>query len=129
MWDSPTVTMLLCSLIAWYVVRTRMRGKRWLDSLAFLPNTIPSIMIALAFVFMFLTLPWRLIPIYGTIWIITIAVVTRYLAFGSRTMHGAILQLHHDLEEAADRRAALVQLAGRVQVAGAQTDSDHAGRS
>ena len=98
---APTLCMLLCVLISWYVVRSKMRGKRLLDTLAFLPNTIPSIMIGLAFVFMFLTLPWRLIPIYGTIWIITIAVVTRYLAFGSRTMHGAILQLHHDLEEAA----------------------------
>src|SRR5207244_11031325 len=60
-----------------------------------------SIMIALALVYLFLTVPWRLIPIYGTVWIITLAVVTRYLAFGSRTMHGAVLQLHHDLEEAA----------------------------
>ena len=33
--------------------------------------------------------------------IIIVAVVTRYLAFGSRTMHGAVLQLHQDLEEAA----------------------------
>jgi len=72
-----------------------------LDVLAFLPNSIPSIMIALAFVYLFLTVPWRLIPIYGTVWIITLAVVTRYLAFGSRIMHGAVLQLHHDLEEAA----------------------------
>jgi iron(III) transport system permease protein len=98
---APTVAMLICSLIAWYVVRSRMRGKRWLDALAFLPNSIPSIMIALALVFLFLTLPWRLIPLYGTIWIISLAVVTRYLPFGSRTMHSAILQLHHDLEEAA----------------------------
>ncbi len=78
-----------------------MRGKRLLDVLAFLPNSVPSIMIALALVYLFLTVPWRLIPIYGTVWIITLAVVTRYLAFGSRTMHGAVLQLHHDLEEAA----------------------------
>jgi iron(III) transport system permease protein len=98
---APTGTMLLCSLIAWYVVRSRMRGKRLLDSLAFLPNSIPSIMIGLALVFLFLTLPWRLIPIYGSIWIISLAVVTRYMAFGSRTMHSAVLQLHHDLEEAA----------------------------
>jgi iron(III) transport system permease protein len=98
---APTLTMLICSLIAWYVVRSQMRGKRWLDSLAFLPNTIPSIMIALALVFLFLTLPWRLIPIYGTVWIIAVAVVTRYMAFGSRTMHSAVVQLHHDLEEAA----------------------------
>jgi iron(III) transport system permease protein len=98
---APTITMLVCTLISWYVVRSSMRGKRLLDVLAFLPHTVPSIMIALAFVYLFLTVPWRLIPIYGTVWIITIAVVTRYLAFGSRTMHGALLQLHHDLEEAA----------------------------
>jgi iron(III) transport system permease protein len=98
---APTITILLCTLIAWYVVRSRMRGKRLLDVLAFLPNSVPSIMIGLALVYLFLTVPWRLIPIYGTVWIITLAVVTRYLAFGSRTMHGAVLQLHHDLEEAA----------------------------
>jgi iron(III) transport system permease protein len=99
---TPTITMLLCTLISWYVVRSRMRGKRLLDMLAFLPNSIPSIMIALAFVFLFLTVPWRLIPIYGTVWIIGLAVLTRYLPFGSRTMHSAILQLHRDLEEAAE---------------------------
>src|SRR5579859_3912099 len=98
---APTITMLLTTLVAWYVVRSQMRGKRLLDVLAFLPNSIPSIMIALALVYLFLTVPWRLVPIYGTVWIITLAVVTRYLAFGSRTMHGAVLQLHHDLEEAA----------------------------
>jgi iron(III) transport system permease protein len=100
--SAPTLTMLLCALIAWYVVRSRMPGRRALDVLAFLPNTVPSIMIALALVYLFLTVPWRVIPIYGTVWIITIAVVTRYLAFGSRTMHSAILQLHRELEEAAE---------------------------
>jgi iron(III) transport system permease protein len=99
---APTLTMLLCVLISWYVVRSKMRGKRLLDVLAFLPNSIPSIMIGLALVYLFLTVPWRLIPIYGSVWIIALAVTTRYLAFGSRTMHSAILQLHHDLEEAAE---------------------------
>jgi iron(III) transport system permease protein len=98
---APTITMLLCTLISWYVVRSRMRGKRVLDMLAFLPNSIPSIMIALALVYLFLTVPWRWIPIYGTVWIIALALITRYLAFGSRTMHGAVVQLHRDLEEAA----------------------------
>ena len=52
-------------------------------------------------VYLFLTVPWRWSAIYGTVWIIMLAVVTRYLAFGSRTMHGAVLQIHQDLEEAA----------------------------
>jgi iron(III) transport system permease protein len=87
--------------VSWYVVRSKLRGKRSLDVLTFLPQSIPSIMIALALVYLFLTVPWRYIPLYGSVWIIALAVTTRYLAFGSRTMHGAVLQLHHDLEEAA----------------------------
>ena len=98
---APTVTMLVCTLVSWFVVRSRMRGKRLLDVMTFLPQSIPSIMIALALVYLFLTVPWRLIPIYGTVWIIIVAVSTRYLPFGSRSMHGAVLQLHRELEEAA----------------------------
>jgi len=98
---APTLTMLMCTLVAWYVVRSQMRGKRLLDTMAFLPQSIPSIMIALALVYLFLTVPWRLVPIYGTVFIIIVAVTTRYLPFGSRSMHGAVLQLHKDLEEAA----------------------------
>jgi iron(III) transport system permease protein len=98
---APTLTMLMCTLVAWFVVRSQLRGKRLMDTLTFLPQCIPSIMIALALVYLFLTVPWRLIPIYGTLWIIIVAVTTRYLPFGSRSMHSAMLQLHRDLEEAA----------------------------
>src|SRR5205823_674147 len=45
---APTLTMLMCTLVSWYVVRSKMRGKRLLDVLAFLPNSIPSIMIGLS---------------------------------------------------------------------------------
>ena len=40
------------------------------------------------------------IPIYGTLWIISIALMTRYIAFGARTMSAAQLQIHKELEEA-----------------------------
>jgi iron(III) transport system permease protein len=98
---APTATVLVCALIAWYVVRSQVRGKHVLDMLAFLPNSIPSIMIGLALVYLFLTVPWRLVPLYGSVWIIAVAVLTRYLPFGSRTLHAAMLQLHRDLEDAA----------------------------
>ena len=45
----------------------------------------------------YLTLP---IPIYGTLWIIVVALTTRYMAFGSRMMNAAQLQIHKELEEA-----------------------------
>ncbi|HEY3058519.1 MAG TPA: ABC transporter permease subunit, partial [Chloroflexota bacterium] len=38
---APTVCMLLVTLVSWYVVRSKMRGKRLLDVLAFLPQSIP----------------------------------------------------------------------------------------
>jgi iron(III) transport system permease protein len=98
---APTATMLIATLISWFVVRSNMRGKRLLDVMAFLPHTVPSIIIALAMIYLFLTVPWRLVPIYGTVWIISLAIAIRYLAFGSRTMHGSVIQLHKDLEEAA----------------------------
>ena len=40
-------------------------------------------------------------PLYGTIWIIVLAHVTAFLAFGTRTMNGALIQIHRELENAA----------------------------
>ena len=95
---SATATMLLASLLSWTVIRTKLRGRRLLDTLAFLPNSIPGIVIGLALIFVYLTLP---IGIYGTVWIIVIACITRFLAYASRTMNAAQLQISKDLEEAA----------------------------
>jgi iron(III) transport system permease protein len=85
---------------SWFVVRSKMRGKRVLDAIAFYPHAVPSTVIAIGFIYVFLTVPWSLIPIYGSVWIIALALATRYLAFGSRTLHSAMIQLHKDLEEA-----------------------------
>jgi iron(III) transport system permease protein len=48
--------------------------------------------------FIYAPLPF---PLYGTIWVIVIAGVTRSLPFGTRLMTAAFLQLHKELEEAA----------------------------
>jgi iron(III) transport system permease protein len=97
----PAATMVLAALISWFVVKTRLRGRRLLDVLAFLPQVSPSIITALAFIYMFLTMPFKLIPAYGTIWIIVAALVSNLLPYGTRTMHGAVMQIHKELEEAA----------------------------
>ena len=97
---APTFALLVVLPISWFVVRSRMRAKRLLDVIAFLPHTVPSTVIALAVVYLFLGTPWGLLPIYGTAWIIVFALAIRHLAFGSRQMHSAMIQLHKDLEEA-----------------------------
>jgi iron(III) transport system permease protein len=95
---SATLTMILAGLLSWTVIRTRWRGRRVLDTLAFLPNSIPGIVVGLALIFMYLTIP---IGIYGTIWIIVVACITRFLAYASRTMNAAQIQISKELEEAA----------------------------
>jgi iron(III) transport system permease protein len=56
-----------------------------------------------ALMWVYLTLP---IPIYGTIWILLIAYVTRYLPYGMRTTSAALVQIHRELEEAAEASGA-----------------------
>lgn len=100
----PTITVLLCAIIAWIVVRTRIRGRKILDALSFIPHGMPAIVLALAIMWLYLRLPF--LGIYGTIWIIILAFVTRYLAYGTRAMNGAMSQIHKELEEAAQTSGA-----------------------
>ena len=45
-------------------------------------------------------------PLYGTLILLTLAFIARYLAFGTRLMHSAMLQLHQELEEASQASGA-----------------------
>ena len=64
---------------------------------------MPSIVIGLAFIFVYVRFP---IPIYGTLWIIALAMTTRYLAYGSRATTSALVQVHGELEEASQMAGA-----------------------
>jgi iron(III) transport system permease protein len=69
----------------------------YLATVSFLPQCVPSIVIGLAFIFVYVRFP---IPIYGTLWIIALAMTTRYLAYSSRAMTSGLMQVHGELEEA-----------------------------
>jgi iron(III) transport system permease protein len=96
---AATVVAALSALISWVVIRTKSPGRRWLDTLAFLPIAIPGVMISVGLIYVYLTL--KFVPVYGTIWIICIAYITIYLSYGTRVTNGTMLQLHRDLEDAA----------------------------
>jgi iron(III) transport system permease protein len=91
-----TLTMVLSSLISWFATRTKLRIGRWLDTLAFAPLAIPNIVIAISILLLYIRT-----PLYGSIWVIVLAQVTAYLAFGTRTMNAALIQIHPELENAA----------------------------
>lgn len=95
---SSTATMFLAAIIAWLTVRRPSNLTRALNAITFLPLAIPTPVVALSILLLYIRSP---IPIYGTLWILIIAFTTRYLALGTRLMHSAQLQIDKSLDEAA----------------------------
>src|SRR5581483_2317666 len=91
------LTMLLASISSWMAVRGQFRLRSVPDALTFVTLGVPSIVLGLALIFLYISVP---IPIYGTVWILVVAYVTRFLSYGSRIMVAAQVQLRHELEEA-----------------------------
>jgi len=95
---SASLVMALTTLASWILVRSKLRGRWLLDLLTTLPLLFPGIVMGLAILRFYLLVP---IPIYGTLWILLVAFVTRYIPYGIRYTHSGLLQLHRELEEAA----------------------------
>jgi iron(III) transport system permease protein len=109
---SATLIMLATSMLCWVVVRTKLPGRWLLDNLASLPLVFPGLVLGLSIMVCYLTLP---IGVYGTIWIMLIAYVTRFLPYGMRYNTAALLQVHKELEEsAAMSGASLATTFGRI---------------
>lgn len=96
---AATLAVLLSVGVAWVVIRTQVRGRQLLDLIAFTPVAFPGVVMGLALLWVYLTLP---IPIYGTLWILVIGYVTKYIPISLRIIHAALLQVHKELEEAAE---------------------------
>ena len=95
---SATIIMLVTSVICWIVVKTRLPGRWLLDNIASLPMVFPGLVLGLAIMILYLYLP---IGVYGTIWIMLIAYVTRFMPYGLRYNTTSMLQIHKELEESA----------------------------
>ncbi len=95
-----TVTMLLALVVSWGIQRMRFPGRGVVDGIMFLPNAIPGVIVGISILLVF-SLPGLIdLQLYGTIWIIVLGLTIHYLAFGTRTMNGAVAQLHVEMEEA-----------------------------
>lgn len=89
-------TVLLAGLVSWFVVRYPSPLTKFLNIVAFMPLAIPGIISTLAFFLIFVGT-----PLYGTLILLSLAFTSRYLAYITRLMHAAQLQVHKELEEAA----------------------------
>jgi len=90
--------LLMTMLVSYLIIRTRIKGRGFFDYLTMLPVGIPGMVIAVGLLWAWIRAP---MPVYGTIWIIMIAYITRYLPYGMRAFSNSLLQLGPELEESA----------------------------
>jgi iron(III) transport system permease protein len=94
---SATLVMLLTSIIAWVTVKTRLPGRALLDNMTFIPIAMPGIVLGVSLIWVYLTLP---IPIYGTLWVLLLAYITKFMPYGIRAASASMIQINKELEEA-----------------------------
>jgi iron(III) transport system permease protein len=94
---AAAIAVVIGASVAYLDLRTTVRGRRLLDYLAILPLGLPGTVMAVGILLAFLRSP---IPIYGTIWILLVAYVARFVPLATRSANATFRQVDASLEEA-----------------------------
>ncbi|GAA3156320.1 iron ABC transporter permease [Blastococcus jejuensis] len=95
---SATIVMALMSVAAWISVRSKIPGRGIVEQLSFVPLVIPGIVLGVSISFVYLRFPF---PVYGTLLILLIAYMTKYMPYGMRYASTSMMQISSELEESA----------------------------
>ena len=97
---TATCVVLLGLIAGHIIVRARVRGRGVLEYLCNMPSGISGTALAMGLIFMYLSKPLNQLHLYGTIWLLLVAYVTRMLPSGVRYCQAALIQINTELEEA-----------------------------
>jgi iron(III) transport system permease protein len=95
---AATIAVLLGAIISWIDVRTKIPGRKLLDYAALIPLGLPGIVVAVALIQFWLAMP---LALYGTLTILLLAYVGRYVPLGVRAANSSLRQIDPSLEESA----------------------------
>jgi len=84
--------------IGYTIHRTRLGGRRAIDLISTVPVAIPGLVIGVAYLWAWIGIPGGL---YGTIWILALAFIARFMPDTVKALSTSFLQIHRELEEAA----------------------------
>ena len=99
--SSAAVILMIVSIpLAWLMSRRPTRLTRAVDTLVDLPYALPGVVLAISCILAFMRLPFG-ITLYGTLTIILLAYLSRFLVVMLRPVQSAISQLDLAMEEAA----------------------------
>jgi iron(III) transport system permease protein len=83
--------------IGYTVNRTNVTGRGVIDVISTIPVAIPGLVIGVAYLWAWIGLPGGL---YGTIWILALAFIARFMPDTIKALSTSMLQIHRELEEA-----------------------------
>lgn len=89
---------VLAFAIGYTVNRTQLPGRRTIDVVSTLPVAIPGLVVGVAYLWAWIGLPGGL---YGTIWILALAFIARFMPDTVKALSTSLMQIHRELEEAA----------------------------
>ena len=88
----------LAFAIGYTIHRTRLPGRRAIDLISTVPVAIPGLVVGVAYLWAWIGIPGGL---YGTIWILALAFIARFMPDTVKALSTSFLQIHRELEEAA----------------------------
>ncbi len=89
---------VLAFAIGYTVNRTNLGGRKAIDIISTIPVAIPGLVVGVAYLWAWIGLPGGL---YGTIWILALAFIARFMPDTIKALSTSLLQIHRELEEAA----------------------------
>ncbi|MBA2401000.1 MAG: iron ABC transporter permease [Bradyrhizobium sp.] len=89
---------VLAFAIGYTIHRTQVTGRRWIDLISTIPVAIPGLVVGVAYLWAWIGIPGGL---YGTIWILALAFIARFMPDTVKALSTSFLQIHRELEEAA----------------------------
>jgi iron(III) transport system permease protein len=98
--SAASIIMMLTCTVAYVTVKTRWRGRGFIEALVFVPIAVPGTILGVSVLFWYLMAPLPF-SLYGTLAILIIGFVTLYLPHGMRFMVPGFVQVSREMEEAA----------------------------
>lgn len=99
--SASIITTFIGAVIAYMVVKIKVKGSQMLDFVSSIPYSIPGTVFALGMIIAWNKSFFGKFNIYNTIWIILVSYIARYLAYSVRTVSSSLMQIDNSLEEAA----------------------------
>jgi iron(III) transport system permease protein len=88
----------LAFAIGYTIHRTRLPARRTVDLISTMPVAIPGLVVGVAYLWAWIGLPGGF---YGTIWILALAFIARFMPDTVKALSTSLMQIHRELEEAA----------------------------